>query len=544
MDRNDYQINDSINNFLLKDWSEQLNQIENPLIDPRLDDWRQKRYDYANIISYLNSQQKAYPLSRIAEEFPDAPSINRILLYISKNDFIIFSNNSDTEKYLLPKYSLFKAAIDLNKYIARQKIFVIKEKEIHLYLSGKLGIPLNSFPEKVKEFLFIRGLVKKSWSTGYYFPIARILSFLTDTTIGMLNDTLLESCYKETKVVRNNEYFAEKIFDIFNDFDERSFWITLNRIGFWDNKIKTLADLGKEAHITRERVRQLEKKFWTQTKKFEYKIEILRLLILWLLDRRGTLIFEQLIEECNPLIFILKFFNIPFTNLSESNLILIGSNNKDFESYLQKYRVERKEDITLLVKNLEKNTVSYFSSSEYKYIFIKNKLNIKIQKSKIDRVIEILKILNKPSHYSEVANKYFKVYANDISSDHSIYAILANQKHGIVWVGVRGIYALKQWGYNKPEKDLYESVTEIVSNIYNKTHQGVSTELIRIELGKYRKLITNNSFGLTLAFNENIKAISKGQYVPAGVINNETDKDNRNSDIEGQRVSEIIEKLI
>jgi hypothetical protein len=197
----------------------------------------------------------------------------------------------------------------------------------------------------------------------------------------------------------------------------------------------------------------------------------------------------------------------------------------------------------LLGNKLEAKNVSFLSKSEFEYIFVRERIKVTIPRSKVERVIGILEQLKKPSHYSEVARIYNEVYLDDISAEHTIHAFLSKQTHGVVWVGVRGTYAMDHWGFTRPKKDLYETVTEIVCNLYKKTKKAVPIELIRIEIGKYRQLITQNSFMMSLTFNNEIKSAGKGFYLPASVKSEkEGEKDQINA-IEDQKISDILDSF-
>jgi len=154
----------------------------------------------------------------------------------------------------------------LNIYLSKKHICLLSKSNLIAYITNKLQLPVTvEVFDCLFKILLRDGLIKKSWhDSNYYLPFSRVLSFLSPATLNLIDSDLFEVCLSEYKSVDNNDYFANKVFNIFNNFDERSFWIALNRIGFWDNTTRTLEDLGKEAHITRERVRQLEKNSGTE----------------------------------------------------------------------------------------------------------------------------------------------------------------------------------------------------------------------------------------------------------------------------------------
>ena len=66
----------------------------------------------------------------------------------------------------------------------------------------------------------------------------------------------------------------------------------------------------------------------------------------------------------------------------------------------------------------------------------------------------------------------------------------------MVWVGIRGTYALKEWGYERPPTKLFDAVADIVCTDYKKTGRPVSFEKICTEIGKYRQVINKESITL------------------------------------------------
>jgi len=41
-------------------------------------------------------------------------------------------------------------------------------------------------------------------------------------------------------------------------------------------------------------------------------------------------------------------------------------------------------------------------------------------------------------------------------------ALTSKSQDKWVWIGLRGVYALKEWGFKRPDKGLYQTVFEII----------------------------------------------------------------------------------
>ena len=85
---------------------------------------------------------------------------------------------------------------------------------------------------------------------------------------------------------------------------------------------------------------------------------------------------------------------------------------------------------------------------------------------------------------------------------------------GIVWIGRKGMYGLKEHGYTKPEKDLFESVADIVERIYSETQQPVLDEVVIVELGRQRRELNPTSVKMALSFSSRVETVGTGRYVP------------------------------
>ena len=83
-----------------------------------------------------------------------------------------------------------------------------------------------------------------------------------------------------------------------------------------------------------------------------------------------------------------------------------------------------------------------------------------------------------------------------------------------VWIGLRGVYALKEWGFIKPDKGLCQTVFEIINSGFNKTAKPVTLSHIYREIGNYRKIVNENSLYFACNFNPRVKVLKKGMFIP------------------------------
>ena len=132
---------------------------------------------------------------------------------------------------------------------------------------------------------------------------------------------------------------------------------------------------------------------------------------------------------------------------------------------------------------------------------------------------EALRTLGRAAHYqelSELCNQQFPENQTSTHSWHSALNLPSSEALGIVWIGRKGMYGLKEHGYSRPEMDLFETVTHIVEETFERTQQPVSEEVVVSELNKYRREAKLGSVKMALSFNDKIENVAPTSYVPKG----------------------------
>ena len=133
--------------------------------------------------------------------------------------------------------------------------------------------------------------------------------------------------------------------------------------------------------------------------------------------------------------------------------------------------------------------------------------------------LQALRKLGRAAHYQEIAklcNQLFPENQASIRSWHSALTLPSCDALGIVWIGRKGMYGLKEHGYSRPEMDLFSSVAKIVEDIFAKTQQPVAEEDVISELSKYRREAKPGSVKMALSFNAKIENVTPTLYVPKG----------------------------
>ena len=79
---------------------------------------------------------------------------------------------------------------------------------------------------------------------------------------------------------------------------------------------------------------------------------------------------------------------------------------------------------------------------------------------------------------------------------------------------MKGTYALKEWGFERPSKTLFEIVAKIVREEFEKTGVPVQKNVIISEIGKYRRIVHPSSMTIAIHYNPYIKCVSKDTFIP------------------------------
>jgi len=137
------------------------------------------------------------------------------------------------------------------------------------------------------------------------------------------------------------------------------------------------------------------------------------------------------------------------------------------------------------------------------------------------RVHLAMKAIGKPAHYSAIAEMHNIMFPERTTSVRNIQGTLGRGEYGIVWIGVRGTYALEEWGYERPEATLFETVAQIVSERHQATGRPVPLTVIRAELGKRRAMVKPASFAIATYCNDDLRRVHGDCFVPRGVAADE-----------------------
>lgn len=335
----------------------------------------------------------------------------------------------------------------------------------------------------------------------------------------------------------------QKIVDNFlNVLSERSKKIVSRRFALGKKKLETLEKIGKDYGITRERVRQIEvdsiKKIKKNIKKLESGNDFAELQNYFklILDKsagikREDLFIEKLGEQADRsnIIFLLHLAdNIFRSKEDEANYAFFSYGkepiklSQEIEKKIFKYLKEAGEPLSLgdIVKEIKVDQNMVKSCIEISKR-VKNTVNGKKYglinwpevnpKTVRDKIFFILKNNDKPLHYKDISENIVRldseVLATPVSSKklhpQTIHNELIRNKN-FVLIG-RGIYALKEWGYNEGQ------VKDVISDILKNSKNSLSKDEI-VQLVSEKRMVRESTILLNLQNKKMFSRDTSGKY--------------------------------
>jgi len=221
------------------------------------------------------------------------------------------------------------------------------------------------------------------------------------------------------------------------------------------------------------------------------------------------------------MMFVFRLLNIPVYSIAKTNIHLFGVTidaGKKINKLIIKQNSKRFREI------IDTESIKKYLSGIRKLFLSSNEINtlscnINDYLNETSQIREIvfaaLKKIGRPAHYSEITKVCSTMFKERVFTSGQIHRSLASKnQQQWVWIGLRGVYALKEWGFIKPDKGLCQTVFEIVNSGFNKTAKPVTLSHIYREIGNYRKMVNENSLYFACNFNPRVKVLKKGMFIP------------------------------
>jgi len=485
----------------------------------------------ANILNWYTLHPVAFGVQDVVDDLDGSVNKGDIETCLAKDPrFVIVKGSLPEDDLILSDRTLFLWYARLNLRHARvqvEKPTITYDHFVILLNSLRLDGYWAKIPSEILEFGEQYGFIARTAIRKTFFlPISNVLGSIpankhTDLIFGAAGQLLisLANCTVENRRELIDTppetcfYDAIKKLDFRNN---RAIVIVMRKEGVLGAK-ETLESIAQDYRITRERVRQITRIFWERLHKSPdcHKI-LLQGAILFVMKSRGSVLTDEnsrfihfLTRSCEIPMCLVPYTNFHIlggtpTTLSQLNGFFegaeVGLTETELASRISRAISLPQKDVHLLAK----------------CILADQRANFK----KKDCVLLALKSIGKPAHYSDVFEEFFCLFPEIPITENSVHAILARlaDSDSVVWIGIKGTYALREWGYERPLQGLFDSITEIVRTQYEKTSNPVSVDKIYTEIGKYRQIINRASVDMAITLNEHITKVSKNHYVPTPEI--------------------------
>lgn len=353
-------------------------------------------------------------------------------------------------------------------------------------------------------------------------------------------DTIIQTKHSEALRTFNPESIVDEILIALK---ERERQILIKRYGLKGSEIKTLAAIGSEHNLTRERVRQIEKDLIRNLRRLGRSHESLvsvKQMLMETINEHGKVMAEETLlksmgikseTERNSIIFILHLIEEIESYLHENykkcwssvvfNKQLLQEFTKDahfllekhgtpmdekefFEQFkstefFQKHESELSEKSILnfldIAHKIEKNVFGQLGLTHWKQI---------IPKDVGDKAYLVLKQHGKPEHYSVITELINKAkFDNRLAYKETVHNELIKDPRFIL-IG-RGIYALNEWGYKSGV------VADVISEILQEAGKPLSKDKIIEEVLK-RRQVKKNTILVGLSNKKLFKKVERNLY--------------------------------
>lgn len=351
---------------------------------------------------------------------------------------------------------------------------------------------------------------------------------------------------QKSKIILNQEENpGDLVFKMLEGLNPRTKKIIIKRFGLDGSSKQTLEKIGKNYGITRERVRQIESgtlKEFKNSKKLNYIKPIEKIIESVLQDYGNVMehkiLLERVVERLknksiHPAIveFVLELSD-KFDRINESDEIKRGWSLKDssldtpLEVTQTFIKILQKKAKPVLEKNVKQEIEGYSLLDNQKnltpqavnsYLLLHKRLfknpfgewGLKewseiVPRGVRDKAYIVLKKHNKPLHFRKITELINQLgFSGKKALEQTVHNELIKDER-FVLVG-RGIYALKEWGYQPG------TVTDVVIWILKQAQKSLSKQEIVDKVLKQR-MVNKNTVLLALQNREKFERIDKDLY--------------------------------
>lgn len=564
-----------------------------------------------NLLDTFAAWNRCFTVQEVADWAAAPVNLGQLCHSFSQDArFVRLSQTGWESEYFLPEREMFKWWAGFNLRLATIGQDRLTERQLTAAMNalrpeGIWFTPPVDALEYGREF----GFVADAWMPGFYvFPIAHILTQVPPHFQQVSRKAFADFESPQVRKAAMQQRTSEAVENLLSQFDPRTYRIVKSREALPPNQRSlTLAELGKQLGCTRERVRQIESRFWKRIKHPQTKERtfLIPALIARLMQRRGSLVLDSGQWEAANVRFLAKAGGVPSSNMPFGNIRVLGIAEFEppatgyFGSPAERIDTDKvaewldagslsflgRDDLGLLAAAIAQHNRDSLNKAERAYLTLRHigkpahftevaaiynllfpdewssekNVHAVLTRRDIDqygivwigagvyaltedgyerpgigefdppmstiagRLYAALQHIGKQAHASEVTEVYNSMFPEDQRTPENIHAVLSRcaasdtEQYGIVWVGVKGTYALKEHGYERPKLGIFEAVAKIVEDKYAETGKSVHISVITTELGKHRQFVNPVSLAFATGVNDRIEQVSKDFFIPRAV---------------------------
>jgi hypothetical protein len=467
-----------------------------------------------NITNTLAEYTRCFTIEDLLA-FAEEEQDKETLIQTIENDFRFLQTCEQTSsrKYFAAKKALYHWYVNLNIRLAKAHTAKLSNRQLVSLMSSLSpnGIWTSLPTEYImfgQQFYLISPTMNPS---EYVFPVAHILSFMSHSNIKAAADFLYGFPYDQESPLPAEQIITQSIQAALARLSDAKRYVIVRRQGLFGVDQMTLEQIGQGLCVTRERVRQIEEGCWKRVWHPKFSRALVAPLLSYVLHNHGSLVVSS--NRLKPEIgFIAKCLNIPLVQFPNTDLLVLGETHK--RSGMLEKIWDNLLDIEAIANYLQSIPELTLIRSDMIRIAEALALALPRHLTKSQKVYLALKQIGRPAHFAKISQTYYSLFPKDYISDHAVHAILTREEHGVVWIGIKGTYALKEWGYERPSSTLFETIAEIVEKKYAETSKPVSSLVIQAEVGKYRKVVNPNSIIFATYLNLNLLRVNEDHFIP------------------------------
>lgn len=471
------------------------------------------------VLNTLAQYVRCFTLEEVTD-FADSDSDTQTLEHalLADSRFVQLEERDSNQKHFISNRSLFQWFCRLSVRLARAKHIRLDKRQLALFMSSlRIDDQWNTPPTEAVQFGNQFGFVAPAYTGDQYvFPIAHILSFMSHNLSEFTTSCIIEAISLDTIDV--NWAFERLALDSiqkgFSYFTENECYVIKAREGILTGKKMTLEQVGVHEGVTRQRVNQIESKLWRRLRHPVRVRGFSTALICSVISKHGSLIVPKDSPESFLSSFLAKCVGVPQAEFPYSKKLILGASPKD---------VILPKSTGVITEDIDTNSIATRLESQRQLCIIGNDLKTlaeNIAQFRLKRLTKrqkaylALRAIGSPAHCSEITEFYNSLFPDQPSTEHNLHAVLSEERYGVVWIGIRSTFALKEWGYEHPSTRLFDIATQVVKERYKETTQAVPFTVIVAEIGKRRRLVNSASLVIATQCNPNLQRIGKDSFVP------------------------------